>query len=60
MAAFLTDSGGFGGGLGFMGYSTVVPSLVMLLTNSEPLVGLRYFGPDCHKKIPMVGDYKKK
>ncbi|MBP7688926.1 MAG: MFS transporter [Thermoflexales bacterium] len=40
VAAFLTDSGGFGGALGFMGYSTVVPSLVMLLTNSEPMVGL--------------------
>ena len=31
---------GFGGALGFMGYSTVVPNLVILLTNSEPLVGL--------------------
>lgn len=38
--ALLTDSGGFGGALGFMGYSTVLPSLVVLLTNSEPLVGL--------------------
>ncbi|HZY41186.1 MAG TPA: MFS transporter, partial [Anaerolineae bacterium] len=38
--ALMTDSGGFGGALGFMGYSTVVPNLVILLTNSEPLVGL--------------------
>jgi len=28
-------------------------------TGSEPLVGLRYFGPDVHKKLPMVGDYRK-
>ena len=29
-------------------------------TGSEPLVGLRYFGPDTHAKVPKVGDYKKK
>lgn len=40
VAVFLTDSAGFGSALGFMGYSTVVPNLVILLTNSEPLVGL--------------------
>ena len=28
-------------------------------TGSEPLVGLRYFGPDVHDNIPAVGDYKK-
>ncbi len=28
-------------------------------TGSEPLVGLRYFGPDTHAKVPMVGDYRK-
>jgi hypothetical protein len=25
-------------------------------TGSEPLVGLRYFGPDVHPKVPNVGD----
>ncbi len=40
VSAMLVDSGAFGGALGFMGYSTVLPSLVILLTNSEPLVGL--------------------
>ncbi|MFV2066172.1 MAG: hypothetical protein ACC645_04275, partial [Pirellulales bacterium] len=25
-------------------------------TGSEPLVGLRYFGPDVHGKLPAVGD----
>jgi hypothetical protein len=28
-------------------------------TGSEPLVGLRYFGPDVHKNLPKVGDYRK-
>lgn len=26
-------------------------------TGSEPLVGLRYFGPDVHGTVPQVGDY---
>ncbi len=28
-------------------------------TGSEPLVGLRYFGPDVHAKLPDVGDYRR-
>jgi hypothetical protein len=28
-------------------------------TGSEPLVGLRYFGPDVHKNIPKIGDANK-
>jgi hypothetical protein len=28
-------------------------------TGSEPLVGLRYFGPDTHDNLPVVGDYRK-
>ena len=28
-------------------------------TGSEPLVGLRYFGPDVHTNLPKVGDYQK-
>ena len=27
-------------------------------TGSEPLVGLRYFGPDTHADLPKMGDYK--
>ncbi|HUY89718.1 MAG TPA: hypothetical protein VMV10_13360 [Pirellulales bacterium] len=27
-------------------------------TGSEPLVGLRYFGPNTHQSLPKVGDYK--
>jgi hypothetical protein len=29
-------------------------------TGSEPLVGLRYFGPDTHANLPKMGDYNKK
>ena len=25
-------------------------------TGSEPLVGLRYFGPDVHENLPKIGD----
>jgi hypothetical protein len=28
-------------------------------TGSEPLVGLRYFGPDTHENLPRIGDYRK-
>ena len=28
-------------------------------TGNEPLVGLRLFGPDTHKAVPAIGDYKK-
>jgi hypothetical protein len=27
-------------------------------TGSEPLVGLRYFGPDTHANLPKMGDYR--
>jgi hypothetical protein len=28
-------------------------------TGGEPLVGLRYFGPDVHKKMLKIGDHRK-
>ena len=28
-------------------------------TGSEPLVSLRYFGPDVHKNLPKVGDHRR-
>jgi hypothetical protein len=28
-------------------------------TGSEPLVGLRYFGPDAHENLPKIGDYRR-
>jgi MFS family permease len=39
-AASLVDSGGFGAALGFIGYSTVLPTMALALTKSEPYVGL--------------------
>src|SRR5512143_496621 len=38
--AALIDSGGFGAALGFIGYSTVLPTMALALTRSEPFVGL--------------------
>jgi hypothetical protein len=29
-------------------------------TGSEPLVTLRYFGPDTNPDAPKVGDYKRR
>jgi hypothetical protein len=29
-------------------------------TGGEPLVGLRYFGPDVHKNMPRIGDHGKR
>jgi hypothetical protein len=29
-------------------------------TGGEPLVGLRYFGPNTHKNMPKIGDHRKK
>jgi hypothetical protein len=28
-------------------------------TGGEPLVGLRYFGPDVHQNMPMIGDHRR-
>jgi MFS family permease len=38
-SASMIDSGGFGAALGFLGYSTVLPTMALALTNSEPFVG---------------------
>jgi len=38
--ASMIDSGGFGAALGFIGYSTVLPTMALALTKSEPYVGL--------------------
>jgi MFS family permease len=40
VTAALIDSGSFGGALGFIGYSTVLPTIAQALSHSEPFVGL--------------------
>ncbi len=40
VVASMTDSGAFGGALGFIGYSTVLPTMALALSHSEPFVGL--------------------
>jgi hypothetical protein len=43
----------------FISYEAATAGVEIENTGSEPLVSLRYFGPDVHKKLPMVGDYRK-
>jgi hypothetical protein len=43
----------------FISYEAAAGGVEIENTGSEPLVGLRYFGPDVHKKLPAVGDYRK-
>jgi hypothetical protein len=43
----------------FISYEAATAGVEIENTGSEPLVGLRYFGPDVHKKLPLVGDYRK-
>ena len=44
----------------FISHEAATAGVEIEITGSEPLVGLRYFGPDCHKKVPQVGDFKKR
>lgn len=43
----------------FITYEAAQAGVEVVNTGSEPLVGLRYFGPDVHASVPNVGDYKK-
>ena len=44
----------------FISHEAANRSIVLENTGSEPLVGLRYFGPDTFASVPKVGDYKIK
>ncbi|MFO0968517.1 MAG: hypothetical protein U0793_23415 [Gemmataceae bacterium] len=44
----------------FISYSAARNGVVFDNTGSEPLVTLRYFGPDTNPHAPAVGDYKRK
>lgn len=43
----------------FISYEAARAGVEVENTGSEPLVGLRYFGPDTHANLPKVGDAKK-
>lgn len=42
----------------FITYEAAKAGVVVENTGTEPLVSLRYFGPDVHPSVPNVGDYK--
>ena len=43
----------------FISYEAATSGVEIENTGSEPLEGLRYFGPDTFDSVPNVGDYKK-
>ncbi len=42
----------------FITYEAATAGYEVENTGSEPLVSLRYFGPDTFDRVPHVGDYK--
>lgn len=43
----------------FISHEAAMRGVEIENTGTEPLVGLRYFGPDTFASVPNVGDYKK-
>ena len=43
----------------FISHEAATAGVEIENTGSEPLVGLRYFGPDVHKKVPLVTEFRK-
>jgi len=43
----------------FITHEAATAGLEIENTGGEPLVGLRYFGPDVHDNMPNVGDFRK-
>jgi hypothetical protein len=43
----------------FITHEAATAGVVIENTGSEPLVGLRYFGPDVHDNLPEVGAYRR-
>ena len=43
----------------FISYQAATNGVEIENTGSEPLVGLRYFGPDVFDSVPAVGDHRK-
>ncbi|HEX7378031.1 MAG TPA: hypothetical protein VF278_13000 [Pirellulales bacterium] len=43
----------------FISHEAATAGVEIENTGSEPLVSLRYFGPDVHTSLPKVGEYRK-
>ena len=43
----------------FITHEAAATGVTVENTGSEPLVGLRYFGPETHSNLPAIGDYRK-
>jgi len=43
----------------FISHDAAVRGIEIENTGSEPLVGLRYFGPDAHANLPANGAWQK-
>ncbi len=43
----------------FISFEAATAGVEVENTGSEPLVGLRYFGPDVHANLPKVGDHRR-
>ncbi len=43
----------------FISHEAATRGIELENTGSEPLVGLRYFGPDVHQDMPTIGDHPK-
>lgn len=43
----------------FITYEAATRGVEIENTGTEPLVGLRYFGPDVHANLPKIGDHKR-
>jgi len=44
----------------FITHDAATAGIVVENTGGEPLVGLRYFGPDTHENMPEIGDHRTK
>ena len=43
----------------FITHEAATRGVVVENTGREPLVSLRYFGPDTYGSVPNVGDYRR-
>ncbi|MCC6123327.1 MAG: hypothetical protein IT426_00020 [Pirellulales bacterium] len=44
----------------FIAHEAAAAGVEIVNTGGEPLVGLRYFGPDVHNDMPEIGDHRMK